>query len=152
MGCTLISKKGSKERWVCRTTEATEEYKKGIKDTTKSWGKCTCEAEDRYKAGVDAAQSRGAFKKGVEKVGRTGFLQKTLLKGPTRFAQGVADGADAYEEGYKPYHAHFPSIFMPTRFPRGDPRNLERCKAVCTAMGQKKVELAGTGKVTCPED
>ena len=139
-------------KWRVRTAAATEDYVKGIKNPTKSWGKCTCEAEDSYKAGVDAAQSKGAFKKGVLKKGQTGFVQKTLLKGPTRFAQGVADGADAYEEGFKPYHRIIPTILIGPRFPRGDPRNLDRCKAVCTAMGRKKVELAGTDKVTCPED
>jgi len=151
MGCTLTEKKGSKEKWVCRTAEATEDYVKGIKETTKSWAKCTCEAADNYKAGVDAAHVKASMRKAVQKLGQQGYLQKTLAKGPQRFAEGVTGAGDAYEKGYEPFHKTIPTILLGPRFPRGDPRNIERCKAVCTAMGQKKVELAGAGTVTCPE-
>jgi len=138
-------------RWKKNTTQAGKDYEKGIRNPKRSWGKESCNSADRYKKGVDKAHSRGAFKKGIKKTGSVGFRTKTLRKGPTRFAQGVAGAGDAYEQGFKPYHASFPSILMPQRFPKGDPRNIDRCKTVCSAMGQTKVGLAGTGKVTCPD-
>jgi len=140
----------SVRRWTAHTSRATEDYTKGIKNPRRSWGKTTCEAQDRYKAGVDAAHSRGAYKKGVKKVGRTGFVTKTLLKGPTRFSQGVAGAGDSYAKGFGPYHKMIPSIFLPKRFPRGDPRNINRCTAITSAFGMLKTGIKGVGSVTCP--
>lgn len=137
-------------RWQSHTSGASEEYKKGVQNPRRPWGKCACEAADRYKKGVDRAHSRGAFRRGVKKRGRAGYLTRTLLKGPTRFADGVMGAGDAYARGYKPYHAAFPSIHLQKRFPRGDPRNIQRCRTVCTAMGRVKTSRATTGDSTCP--
>jgi len=148
--CRTIAGRRICNRWQSHTSGATEDYKRGIQNPRRPWGKTTCEACDRYKAGVDKAHSRGAYKRGVKRRGSTGWAEKTLLKGPTRFAQGVADAGDAYAKGYKPYHAYLPSIQMGPRFRRGDPRNINRCAAVANAFGQKKISMTGTGKVTCP--
>lgn len=139
-------------RWRKRTAESTEEYKRGIKNPKRSWGKCTCEAAARYKAGVDKAHIKDRLRRGVIKAGLTKWKTRTLLKGPTRFAEGVYGAGDVYAEGYKPYHTRFPSIFMPKRYRRGDPRNIDRCKVVCAEFGRVKVGRAPTKKVTCPED
>ena len=138
-------------RWQKRTADASEEYVKGVKNPKRSWGKCTCEAQDRYKAGIDQAHNRGAFRKGVKKTGSRGWKAKTLWKGPARFADGVHGAGDSYARGYKPYHTHFPSIRMPTRFPRGDPRNIQRCAAVTSAFGMLKVGKPTADKTICPE-
>ena len=139
-----------KHKWTIRTSAATEDYKRGIQNPRRPWGKQTCEASDRCKAGIDRAHSRGAYQKGVRRRGFVGFRARTLLKGPTRFAQGVAGAADDYARGYRPYHSHFPSIRMGPRFRRGDPRNIDRCAAVCAAFGRIRVGKTPTGRVTCP--
>lgn len=137
-------------RWQSHTAEASGEYTRGVQNPRRPWGKCTCEAADRYKTGVDRAHSQGAYRKGVKKRGSMGWRARTLRKGPTRFADGVMGAGDAYARGYKPYHAAFPSIFMPKRFPRGDPRNIQRCRTVCTAMGRVKTSRAVTDDKSCP--
>jgi len=139
-------------RWQSHTAAATEDYKIGIQNPRRPWGRCTCEAADRYKAGVDKAHSRGAYARGVKRVGFVRWKSRTLRKGPTRFSEGVAGAGDDYARGYKPYHAHFPSIFLPKRYPRGDPRNIDRVKTVCSEFGRLKVGKAPAGKVACPED
>jgi len=149
--CKVVAGSRFCNRWKRNTSRAVKDYEDGIRNPRRSWGKETCEAADCYKAGVDAGHARGAFKKGVKKKGRKGWLIPTLLKGPTRFAQGVAGAGDSYASGYKPYHDHFPGIQMGPRFRRGDPRNINRCKAVNTAFGRLKVGKATTGKVTCPD-
>lgn len=149
--CRVVAGRRICNRWTRNTTSSTQDYINGIKKPKRSWGKTTCEAADCYKKGVDAAHSQGRFRKGVKKTGRLGYLRKTISKGPTRFAQGVSGAGGAYERGYKPYHSHFPSIFLPKRFPRGDPRNIDRVGAVSTAMGRVKTGMAGTGKLTCPD-
>jgi hypothetical protein len=137
-------------RWQKNTAGATEDYKKGIANPKRSWGRETCLACDRYSSGVDKAYGRNAFGKGVKKAGTNRWRAKTLLKGPTRFFQGVIDGSNSYADGYKPYHASFPGISLGPRFRRGDPRNIGRCNAVCTAFGKIKVG-AGKDGVTCPD-
>lgn len=150
--CRTVAGQRFCNRWSKNTASATQDYINGVKKPKRSWGCECCNSANRYKAGTDTAHRRGAFRRGVKKAGRGRWLTKTLLKGPTRFFQGAADGANAYERGYKPYHSHFPSIFLPKRFPRGDPRNLARNRSVCTAMGRVKMDMAGPGKVTCPDD
>lgn len=150
--CKVVAGSRFCNRWEKRTAEATEEYTRGVKDPRRPWAKCTCEAQDRYKAGVDSAHARGAVQKGVRRRGSAGWRTKTLLKGPTRFAEGVHGAGDAYARGYKPYHTHFPSIRMPKRFPRGDPRNINRCSAVTSAFGMIRVGRPEAGDLICPED
>lgn len=141
----------SRHKWTIRTSRATEEYKRGVKNPRRSWAKCACEAGETYKHGVDWAYGRGAFQKGVKKSGSKKWQAKSLSKGAGRFFRGVIDGRNNYERGFKPYHSHFPGIRLPSRFPRGDPRNLARCRTVCNEMGRLKMRLTGTGKVKCPD-
>jgi hypothetical protein len=139
-------------RWQKNTAAATEEYTRGVKTPRRSWGKTCCESQPRWKAGVDKAHTKDALRKGVMRARTRKWQTKTLLKGPARFAEGVYDAGDAYAEGYKPYHARYPSIFLPKRYPRGDPRNIERVKVVCTEFGRVRVGKVETGKIICPED
>lgn len=148
--CKVIAGSRFCNRWKKRTAEASEEYKKGIENPKRPWAKTTCEAKDCYKAGVDKAHARGAYAKGVKKKGQAGYLTKTLLKGPGRFASGVAGAGDSYAKGFAPYHKGFPGIQMPKRFPRGDPRNIQRCSAVTSVFGRIKIGIAGAGDETCP--
>ena len=148
--CKTIAGMRVCNRWQRNTTAAADYYKQGLQNPRRSWGKSTCEASHLYKEGVDRAHGRGAFQKGVKRRGSVGFRTKTLRKGPTRFAQGVAGAGDDYARGYKPYHAHFPGIRLGPRFRRGDPRNINRCSAVCAAFGRLKTGKATTGKITCP--
>lgn len=138
-------------RWKKNTSQAGKDYEDGIRNPKRSWGKNTCEAQNCYKAGVDAGHARGAFKKGVKKKGIKGWLIPTLLKGPTRFAQGVSTAGGTYASGYIKYHKIIKRTSLPGRYPRGDPRNINRCSTLCTALGQAKAGKAITGRVTCPD-
>jgi len=149
--CRVVAGRRFCNRWTRNTSRAGEDYKKGIRNPKRSWGKATCYAQDCYKAGVDKAHSRGAYKRGVKRKGTKGWLIPTLLKGPTRFAQGVYSASNDYARGFGPYHASIPSIQLGPRFRRGDPRNINRCKAICTAFGRIKTGKTPKGRVTCPE-
>ena len=41
-------------------------------------------------------------------------------------------------KGFQPYADTIRSTTLPPRFPKGDPRNLERTKAIATALFNKK--------------
>lgn len=143
---------GGVTKWRDHTSKATEDYVQGIKNPRRSWGKTTCEASERYKAGVNKAHSRGAFRRGVKRKGTKGWRIPSVQKGPRRWLKGIFGSGDDYAKGFKPYHRMIPSVFMPKRFPRGDPRNLDRVKAMSTAFGQLKVSLGGEGDVPCPKE
>lgn len=150
--CRVVAGRRFCNRWKKNTSEATEEYKRGVENPRRPWAKSTCDAADNYKAGVDRAHARGAVQKGVKRRGSAGWATKTLLKGPTRFAEGVHGAGDSYARGFGPYHRQIPSIQMPKRFPRGDPRNINRVSAFAGAFGMTKVSQSEAGDSTCPED
>jgi len=138
-------------RWKRNTARSGKDYKNGIRNPKRSWGRETCNAQDRYKAGVDKAHSRGAFKRGVKRAGNKGWRIPTILKGPRRFASGVSSGGNDYWAGFVPYHRIIKQTTLPARFPKRDPRNIGRCSAICTALGRGKAGKRLTKKVTCDD-
>ena len=128
-----------KEKWTRVTPGRTEDYKLGIKNPKRDWATETKEAEDRYKAGVDAAHAKGLFVKGVDKAGSGKWQDRALKKGPGRFAEGVYIAGDDYSKGFAPFHAALERTDIGPRFPRRDPRNLERVRKVVNALIEEKV-------------
>lgn len=130
-----------KAKWARVTPQRTQDYTEGIQDPSTDWASATKASEDRYKAGVLAAANRGAFGKGVAAAGTSRWQERSLSVGPGRFAEGVAASEDRYGEGFAPFAQTIASLSLPPRFPKGDPRNLERVKAVSQALRKKKEEL-----------
>ena len=88
-----------REKWTRVTPGRMEDYKLGIKNPRRDWATETKLGEDNYKAGVDAAHAKGLFGKGVDKAGTAKWQEKSLKKGPTRFAEGVYIAGPDYESG-----------------------------------------------------
>lgn len=129
-----------KEKWTRVTPGRTEDYKIGVTNPRRDWEKETAGASDTYKAGVDAAHTKGLFAKGVRKAGTKKWQSKALAKGPTRFAEGVYLAGDDYESGFAPYREAIARVDLGPRFPKRDPRNLERVKRVVNALIAEKVK------------
>jgi len=129
-----------KEKWTRITPGRTEDYQIGIKNPRRDWEKETVEAADNYKAGVDAAHSKGLFAKGVKKAGSKKWQEKALAKGPTRFAEGVYLAGDDYEAGFAPYREAIARVDLGPRFPKRDPRNIDRVKKIVTALVAERVK------------
>ena len=128
-----------KEKWMRVTPQRTEDYKIGVKNPRRDWEKETEAAAATYKAGVDAAHAKGLFAKGVKRVGTKKWQTKALAKGPTRFAEGVYLAGDDYEMGYAPYREAIARADLGPRFPKRDPRNIERVKKVVDALVAQKL-------------
>jgi hypothetical protein len=128
-----------KEKWTRVTPQRTEDYKIGVKNPRRDWEKETEAASDTYKAGVDAAHAKGLFAKGVRRVGTKKWQTKALLKGPTRFAEGVYMAGDDYEQGFAPYREAIAKVDLGPRFPKRDPRNLGRVKKIVDALIAQKL-------------
>ncbi|MBA7570071.1 hypothetical protein ES708_11816 [subsurface metagenome] len=129
-----------REKWARVTPLRTEDYKLGIEHPKRDWEEETAAAEDNYKMGVDAAHIKGLFVKGVREAGSQKWRRGALTKGPTRFAEGVMIAAPDFEKGFARYHAAIERVDLGPRFPRRDPRNLGRVKAVVDAMIEEKMK------------
>ncbi len=123
-----------REKWTRVTPGRTEDYKIGVQNPRRDWEKETSNAAATYKAGVDAAHAKGLFAKGVRKAGTKKWQSKALAKGPTRFGEGVYLAGDDYEAGFTPYREAIAKVDLGPRFPKRDPRNIDRVKKVVDAL------------------
>ncbi|MBA7495930.1 hypothetical protein ES702_06526 [subsurface metagenome] len=127
------------EKWMRVTPGRTEDYKLGIKNPKRDWKEATLEGAANWKAGIDAAHAKNLFPKGVEKAGTAKWKEKALKKGPTRFAEGVYIAGPDFEKGFGPYRAAIEAVDLGPRFPKRDPRNLDRVRRVVEALIAEKV-------------
>lgn len=128
-----------RDKWTRVTPGRTEDYKLGIKNPRRDWEQETVAAKGNWKAGIDAAAAKDLFVKGVEKAGSKKWQDKALKKGPGRFAEGVYIAGDDYEKGFAPFREAIARVDLGPRFPRRDPRNLERVRRVVEALIEEKV-------------
>jgi len=129
-----------RDKWTRVTPGRTEDYKIGVQHPRRDWQEETLAAKDNWKAGIDAAAGKDLFAKGVSRAGTKKWQEKALKKGPGRFAEGVYIAGPDYEAGFKPYHDAIARVDLGPRFPRRDPRNIERVKRVVEALIKTKLE------------
>lgn len=127
-----------RDKWQRVTPGRTEDYTLGIKNPRRDWAEETAASEDNWKAGIDAAHQKKMFGKGVKKAGTAKWREKALAKGPGRFAEGVYLAGDDYQTGFEPYRKAIEAVDLGPRFPRRDPRNLERVRRVVKALVDEK--------------
>jgi hypothetical protein len=128
-----------RDKWTRVTPGRTEDYKLGILNPKRDWAEEALAAKGNWKAGIDAAAAKDLFAKGIEKAGTSKWKEKALKKGPGRFSEGVYIAGPDYEKGFAPFHAAIERVDLGPRFPRRDPRNLERVKKVVDALIAEKV-------------
>ena len=128
-----------RDKWIRVTPGRTEDYKLGIAHPRRDWETETISAKDNWKAGVDAAHAKGLFVKGVTTAGTKKWQEKALKKGPGRFAEGVYIAGPDYERGFAPYREAISRCDLGPKFPRRDPRNLERVRRIVEALVEEKV-------------
>jgi hypothetical protein len=126
-------------KWAKVTPQRTEEYSAGISAPRKSWSAAASAANESYKAGVTAAANANRFASGVTKAGDQKWQQMSLEKGPSRFAQGVQVAQPAYESGFARYAQVITSTTLPPRYPRGDPRNIQRVTSMAKALSDARM-------------
>jgi len=129
-----------KEKWTRVTPGRTTDYKIGIQNPKRDWATEAVAAKDNWKTGIDSAAAKGLFEKGVEKAGTSKWKDKALKVGPGRFSEGVYIAGPDYEKGFAPYHDAIERAVLPPKFPRRDPRNLERVKGIVDALIAEKVK------------
>jgi len=128
-----------REKFARVTPGRAEDFRLGVETTKKDWAAETSAAESAYAAGVQAAISAKRSGKGVRAAGTDRWRGKTLQVGVERWGTGVAAGVADYEAGFAPYREVIAGVKLPPRYPTGDPRNIERVKAIAMALHKKRV-------------
>jgi len=128
-----------RDKWTRVTPGRTEDYKLGIQNPKRDWETETIAGKENWKAGIDAAAAKDLFAKGVKEAGSKKWQDKSLKKGPGRFSEGVYIAGPDYEKGFARFHAAIERVDLGPRFPKRDPRNLERVKRVVDALVAEKV-------------
>jgi hypothetical protein len=136
-----MSRIGSKWKRVASGAQA--EYEEGVRNPRTSWASATKAAESAYEAGLRASLSNKSFGKGVTKAGDAKWQAAAVNKGPSRFSEGVALSQDAYEAGFAPYREVIARTSLPERGAKGDPKNIERVKAIAAALHNAKISRLG---------
>ena len=129
----------SSKKWVDRASVADGDYKDGVMNPRKDWASATTEANDAWKKGTQEAISQNRFVGGVRKAGTQKWQEGASLKGADRYASGVRAAQAAYEQAAAENAQVLSGVSLPTRGPRGDPRNYERVKAVGEALHKAKL-------------
>jgi hypothetical protein len=125
-------------KWTRVTPGRTEDYSIGVKNPRRDWAEEAGAAKGNWKAGIDQAAAKDLYGKGVAAAGTAKWKDKALKKGPGRFAEGVYLAGPDYEKGFKPYHEAIQATDLGPRFPRRDPRNIDRVKKVVEALTKVK--------------
>ena len=129
-----------RDKWTRVTPMRQEDYKLGIMSPKRDWAEATLEGSDNWKIGIDMAHAKGLFPKGVAKAGTAKWKDRALKKGPARFAEGVYIAGPDFEKGFAPYRDAIERVDLGPRFPKRDPRNLERVKRVVDALVAEKLK------------
>jgi len=128
-----------RDKWTRVTPQRAEDYKLGIQNPKRDWADETIASKSNWKAGIDAAHAKDLFAKGVAAAGSKKWQEKALAKGPGRFSEGVYQAGPDYEKGFAPYREAISKVDLGPKFPRRDPRNLDRVKKVVDALVAAKI-------------
>jgi len=128
-----------REKWARVTPGRTEDYKLGIQNPKRDWAEEAIAGKGNWKAGIDAAAAKDLYGKGITKAGSPKWKSRSLEKGPGRFAEGVYIAAPDYEKGFAPFREAIARCDIGPRFPKRDPRNLERVKKIVDALVKEKL-------------
>lgn len=122
------------DKWTRVTPARSEDYRLGVTNPRRDWATEAGAAKDNWKHGIDAAAGKDLYAKGVQKAGSSKWKDKSLKKGPQRFSEGVFLAGPDYQKGFQPFHDAISRADLGPRFPRRDPRNLDRVKRVVDAL------------------
>jgi len=125
------------EKWKRKVSQAAPDYRDGVENPRRDWASETKAAEARYKEGVIKAANEGRFGRGVAQAGTEKWKKGATTKGVERWAPGVAAAEDEYRSGMSKVLEAIESATLPPRYPAGDPRNLERVRAINMAVHNK---------------
>jgi len=127
-------------KWATVTPQRTSDYESGIKAPLEDWAQKTSAAEAAYESGVQAAIADKRFGKGVKEAGTEKWQRKAIEVGINRWGPGVRAAQADYESGFSKYRDVIERLTLPPRYPKGDPRNIDRVAAIAKALHEAKIK------------
>lgn len=121
-----------------RAAAASPDYVKGSQETNKDQAALAIAGKANWVAGLQNAQSKGLYEKGLQKSGKSGWLEGVTKKGADRFAGGVMTAAQKYAENSGRFDSARNAASGTPRGPKGAPQNLQRVAVVSTALRAAK--------------
>ena len=109
-------------------------YEDGVNNPKKNWETETLDAVKRYEEGIREAIKNKSFERGVKKAGTEKQKANTIKKGVPIWPDRVRAAEDDMATAMEPVVAAAKLIKLPQRYPKGDPRNIERVKAVMVGL------------------
>lgn len=131
------------KKWATVTPQRAADYEAGIRTPKKDWKQSTLDANEAWKQGTTEAVAANRFAKGVNASSTANWQENAVTKGVQRWGPGVQLAENKYLKGFQPYADAIKNVTLPPRFPRRDPRNLLRGKAIVDAMVKTKEALLG---------
>ena len=128
-----------REKWTRITPLRAEDYRQGIENPRRDWEKATSAQKETWKTAIMEAANRDMFARGIAKVGTPKWRRRALLHGPGRFREGVAAAGPEFEAGFAPFVDVIRATALPPRFPKGDPRNIDRVRVIAQALRDKRL-------------
>jgi len=129
------------DKWVDVASRAGPYYEAGVKAPRRAWDEATIAAAPTWEQGVTAAIQAGRFKAGVSIAGMGKWQSKAATLGVSRYPEGVRAAKEDYARAVAPYLDEIEAITLPPRGPRGDPKNLDRVRAIADALAKKRQAL-----------
>ena len=127
------------KKWQKNASASSDEYREGVKTTRKDWEALTIAADDARKEGLQAADARDAFVKGVARAGTQKWRDRSVKFGPARYRQGVAGSEAEYASGFSNAHSVIAGVTLPPRGPAGSPENHDRSRIIGDALHEDKI-------------
>lgn len=126
-------------KWARKAPMSVGDYEDGIRNTQADWATLTTQAAPAYVTGLQASMAAKRWEGGVAAAGTAGWKEKSLAKGPARWADGITKSGDAYSKGFAPYADVIRSTTLPARGPRGAQQNYQRSQLMGQALNRARV-------------
>ena len=129
----------SAQKFVERASGASGDYLSGASGTTKDQSARAIGAKEIYKSALTASFGRDSYAKGLQRSGKSGWLEGVTKKGAERYASGVAVSASKYATNSGKFDGARAAADSLPRGLKGSATNLARVSAVVSALRAVKV-------------
>lgn len=135
----MKSAQASAEKFVNRASGASSDYVSGVQSTAKDQAARAIAAKKIYQDSLVQSFSRDAYAKGLQKSGTAGWKEGVAKKGADRYASGVSVSASKYATNSGKFDAARGAAESLPRGIKGSDTNMNRVKAVVTALRTAKI-------------
>jgi hypothetical protein len=133
----------SAKKFVTRASAARGDYARGVQNAGPRWQAGAEASEEAWRSGTQDAINQGRFVRGVRKAGAAKYQNNATKLGPDRFATGVSNAEQAYNQGVAPYLGAMSSADYGPRGARGSAQNRERIGRHIELMRKTRSEQLG---------